>query len=133
MNGALSFMGHWAYKEGIRIQRTKKSRRALQDRNLIHHKKLASGTYLFGNPLKAEFNSRSHKRFYCIHGQIARSKQCWLTIFHSDDMSAFLDRQYTVFGEVTDGMETADAIVKLEKDGNDCPLQDAKMTKVTVT
>ena len=47
--------------------------------------------------------------------------------------SAFLDRQYTVFGEVTDGMETADAIVKLEKDGNDCPLQDAKMTKVTVT
>ena len=39
----------------------------------------------------------------------------------------------TVFGEVTDGMETADAIVKLEKDGNDCPLQDAKMTKVTVT
>ena len=47
--------------------------------------------------------------------------------------SAFLDRQYTVFGEVTDGMETADAIVKLEKDGNDCPLQDVKMTKVTVT
>ena len=30
--------------------------------------------------------------------------------------SAFLDRQYTVFGEVTDN-------VKLEKDGNDCPLQ----------
>ena len=27
--------------------------------------------------------------------------------------SAFLDRHYTVFGEVTDGMETADAIVKL--------------------
>ena len=54
-------------------------------------------------------------------------------IFHSDDRCAFLDRQYTVFGEVTDGMETADAIVKLEKDGNDCPLQDAKMTKVTVT
>ena len=41
--------------------------------------------------------------------------------------SAFLDRQYTVFGcDNCHGMETtSDAIVKLEKDGNDCPLQDA--------
>ena len=46
--------------------------------------------------------------------------------------SAFLDRQYTVFGEVTEGMDIADKIVKLQRDGNDCPLEKAQMIKVTV-
>ena len=47
--------------------------------------------------------------------------------------STFLDRQYTVFGEVIDGMEVADKIVNLPRDGNDCPKQDAKMLEVTIS
>ena len=47
--------------------------------------------------------------------------------------STFLDRQYTVFGEVVDGMEVADKIVNLPRDGNDCPKQEAKMLEVTIS
>jgi peptidyl-prolyl cis-trans isomerase B (cyclophilin B) len=43
-----------------------------------------------------------------------------------------LDRQYTVFGEVIEGMEVADKIVNLQKNENDCPLDEAKMLHVTV-
>ena len=47
--------------------------------------------------------------------------------------STFLDGQYTVFGEVTEGMEVADTIVNLPKNDNDCPLEEAKMLKVSVS
>jgi len=47
--------------------------------------------------------------------------------------STFLDRQYTVFGEVVEGMEVADKIVNLPRDGNDCPKQEAKMLEVTIS
>jgi peptidyl-prolyl cis-trans isomerase B (cyclophilin B) len=46
--------------------------------------------------------------------------------------SAFLDREYTVFGQVTEGMDVADKIVKVQKDGNDCPLEKVQMVKVTL-
>jgi peptidyl-prolyl cis-trans isomerase B (cyclophilin B) len=46
--------------------------------------------------------------------------------------SAFLDREYTVFGQVTEGMEIADIIVNVQKDGNDCPLEKVQMVKVTL-
>jgi peptidyl-prolyl cis-trans isomerase B (cyclophilin B) len=46
--------------------------------------------------------------------------------------SAFLDREYTVFGQVTEGMDVADKIVKVQKDGNDCPLEKVQMLKVTL-
>ena len=47
--------------------------------------------------------------------------------------STFLDRQYTVFGEVVDGIEVADKIVNLPRDGNDCPKQEVKMLEVTIS
>ena len=47
--------------------------------------------------------------------------------------STFLDKQYTVFGEVTEGMEVVDKIVNLPRDGNDCPEQEAKMLEVTIS
>jgi peptidyl-prolyl cis-trans isomerase B (cyclophilin B) len=47
--------------------------------------------------------------------------------------STFLDKQYTVFGEVTEGMEVADKIVNLPRDGNDCPEQEVKMLEVIVS
>lgn len=46
--------------------------------------------------------------------------------------STFLDRQYTVFGEVVEGMDIADKIVSLPRDRNDCPLDEAKMIQVKV-
>lgn len=40
----------------------------------------------------------------------------------------FLDGQYTVFGQVIQGLDVIDKIAKLPKDGRDRPLADAKMT-----
>jgi peptidyl-prolyl cis-trans isomerase B (cyclophilin B) len=47
--------------------------------------------------------------------------------------STFLDRQYTVFAEVVEGLEIADKIVNLPRDGNDCPLEEAKMLRITTS
>ena len=46
--------------------------------------------------------------------------------------STFLDKQYTVFGQVLEGMNVADKIVNLQRDKNDCPFQEAKILHVTV-
>ena len=43
-----------------------------------------------------------------------------------------LDGEYAAFGRVTEGMETADAIVSSPRDWSDKPRQDQRMKKVTV-
>lgn len=43
----------------------------------------------------------------------------------------FLDGDYTVFGEVVEGLEVIDKIAAVQTDGNDRPLEDVKM-KMTV-
>ncbi len=40
----------------------------------------------------------------------------------------FLDYEYTVFGQVVEGLEVIDKIAAVKKDRNDRPLQDIKMT-----
>ena len=47
--------------------------------------------------------------------------------------STFLDRQYTVFGRVLEGMTIADKIVNLPRDKNDCPLQEAKILRMSIS
>lgn len=42
----------------------------------------------------------------------------------------FLDQQYTVFGEVIDGLDVIDKIAAVKKDSRDRPLEDIKMTMV---
>lgn len=43
-----------------------------------------------------------------------------------------LDGQYAAFGKVLEGMETVDAIVSVERDQRDKPLEDQQMKKVEV-
>jgi peptidyl-prolyl cis-trans isomerase B (cyclophilin B) len=38
-----------------------------------------------------------------------------------------------VFAEVVEGLETADKIVNLARDNNDCPLEEAKMLRITTS
>ena len=86
-----------------------------------------------GYSINAEFSSRSHLRgiVSMARGTDVNSAGSQFFIVTSD--STFLDRQYTVFGEVIEGMDVADKIVNLPKNENDCPLQDVKMDKVTVS
>ena len=86
-----------------------------------------------GFNLKAEFNSRSHLRGIVSMARAADPDSAGSQFFivTSDDNTTALDRKYTVFAEVIEGMEVADTIVNLERDQNDCPLQEAKMIHVT--
>ena len=43
-----------------------------------------------------------------------------------------LDRQYTVFGRVSEGMDVADKIVAAKRDPNDNPLERVEMKRVFV-
>lgn len=85
-----------------------------------------------GYTIKAEFSSRSHHRGIVSMARAQDPNSAGSQFFIVTTDSTFLDRQYTVFGEVTDGMDVADKIVKLQRDGNDCPLQEAKMIHIKV-
>ena len=86
-----------------------------------------------GYNLKAEFNSRSHLRGIVSMARATDPDSAGSQFFIVTSDSTFLDRQYTVFGEVVDGMEVADKIVNLPRDGNDCPNQEVKMLEVTIS
>jgi len=86
-----------------------------------------------GYNLKAEFNTRSHLRGIVSMARATDPNSAGSQFFIITSDSTFLDRQYTVFGEVVDGMEVADKIVNLPRDSNDCPKQEAKMLEVTIS
>ena len=48
------------------------------------------------------------------------------------DDAPYLDGQYAAFGKVTEGMETADAIVSVPRDHMDKPYEDQRMKSVRV-
>jgi len=86
-----------------------------------------------GHNLKAEFSSRSHLRGIVSMARSTDPDSAGSQFFIVTSDSTFLDKQYTVFGEVVDGMEVADKIVNLPRDGNDCPKQEAKMLEVAIS
>jgi len=86
-----------------------------------------------GYNLKAEFNSRSHLRGIVSMARATDPDSAGSQFFIVTSDSTFLDKQYTVFGEVVGGIEVADKIVNLPRDGNDCPEQEVKMLEVTIS
>ena len=86
-----------------------------------------------GYNIKAEFNSRSHLRGIVSMARSTDPDSAGSQFFIVTTDSTFLDKQYTVFGEVTDGIEVTDKIVNLPRDANDCPSQEAKILQVTVS
>ena len=93
------------------------------------------GSWGMGGPgynVKAEFSSRSHLRGIVSMARAQDPDSAGSQFFIVTSDSAFLDRQYTVFGQVKEGMDVADKIVSMDKDGNDCPLEKIVMTKVTL-
>jgi len=86
-----------------------------------------------GYNIKAEFNTRSHLRGIISMARASDPDSAGSQFFIVTSDSTFLDRHYTVFGDVVEGMEVADKIVNLPRDGNDCPKQEAKMLEVTIS
>jgi len=86
-----------------------------------------------GYNLKAEFNSRSHLRGIVSMARSTDPDSAGSQFFIVTSDSTFLDRQYTVFAEVVEGLEIADKIVNLPRDGNDCPSEEAKMLRITTS
>jgi len=92
-------------------------------------------TWGMGGPsytIKAEFSSRSHHRGIVSMARAQDPNSAGSQFFIVTTDSTFLDRQYTVFGEVVEGIDIADKIVNLQRDRNDCPLEEAKMLHVKV-
>jgi cyclophilin family peptidyl-prolyl cis-trans isomerase len=53
-------------------------------------------------------------------------------IVTAEDGATHLDGGYTVFGEVVEGMDTADKIQKVATDRNDRPLEDVRIKKMKI-
>jgi len=76
-----------------------------------------TGGSKYGN-LKAEFNAEPHVRGVCSMARAASPDSANSQFFICFDDARFLDRQYTVWGKVTEGMENIDKIKRGE------PVQD---------
>ncbi len=64
--------------------------------------------------LKAEFNAEPHVRGVCSMARSSRPDSANSQFFICFDDASFLDKQYTVWGQVTSGMDNVDKIKKGE-------------------
>ena len=76
-----------------------------------------------GHRVKAEFNSKPHKRGVVSMARANDPDSAGSQFFICVADANFLDWQYTAFGEVESGMEVADRIVSARRDGRDNPLE----------
>ena len=67
-----------------------------------------------GKKLKAEFNKEPHVRGTCSMARSQNPDSADSQFFICFADARFLDNQYTVWGQVTDGMENVDALPKGE-------------------
>jgi cyclophilin family peptidyl-prolyl cis-trans isomerase len=89
-----------------------------------------SGTGMGGSDkpdLKAEFNNEPHVRGTCSMARTQVPDSANSQFFICFDDAGFLDRQYTVWGNVISGMEHVDALPKGEP-----PREPGKIVKATV-
>jgi peptidyl-prolyl cis-trans isomerase B (cyclophilin B) len=80
-----------------------------------------------GHQVKAEFNEKPHKRGILSMARAANPDSAGSQFFICVKDSPFLDRQYTVFGEVVSGMDVADKIVSQPRDPRDNPNERIEM------
>jgi len=89
-----------------------------------------TGTGMSGSKLpdlKAEFSAEPHIRGICSMARTSTPNSANSQFFICLDDARFLDKQYTVWGEVESGMEHVDALPKGEP-----PREPGKIVKATV-
>ena len=80
-----------------------------------------------GYNLEAEFSNLPHKRGTLSMARAAHPDSAGSQFFICVADAAFLDGQYTVFGEVTEGMDVVDEIVAQPRDSRDNPNERVEM------
>ena len=89
-----------------------------------------------GSTVPAEFNTKfTHKRGALAAARtggpsnpLKASSDCQFYIVEPEKGAHFLDNDYTIFGEVTEGFDVITKIASVQKDGSDRPVKDIKMT-----
>ncbi len=90
------------------------------------------GTGDAGYKIKAEFNDVPHTRGIVSMARGNHPDSAGTQFFIVLKDSPFLDGKYSVFGEIVEGLEVADAIVTQPRDSRDRPLENVVMAEVTV-
>jgi cyclophilin family peptidyl-prolyl cis-trans isomerase len=85
-----------------------------------------------GKNVAAEFNTVSHKRGIVSMARAQDPNSASSQFFIVVKDSPFLDRQYTVFGVVTKGMDVADKIVSAPRGESDRPNNPTTITKIVI-
>ena len=102
------------------------------DPNTISGDPSTWGTGNSGKNIPAEFNDVHHKRGIVSMARSNDPNSASSQFFICVADAGFLDRQYTVFGEVTKGMDVADKIVNAPRGAQDRPNSPTTIEKVVV-
>ena len=92
----------------------------------------AHGTGGPGYNVRQEFSKMKHKRGIVSMARAADPNSAGSQFFICVADSFFLDGQYTIFGEVIEGMDVVDEIVAAPRDGRDNPRERIEMKKVSI-
>jgi len=90
------------------------------------------GTGGSGKNIKAEFNNKSHIRGTLSMARSAHPDSASSQFFIGVAPAPNLDGKYSIFGEVTDGLDVVDKIVSVKTDARNNPLKSVVMQKVTI-
>jgi len=82
-----------------------------------------------GYQIKAEFNDTHHSRGILSMARSQDPDSAGSQFFICVADSGFLDKQYTAFGQVVQGMDVVDKIVNLPRNGQDMPTPDEAVMK----
>lgn len=102
------------------------------DPNTVSGDPATWGTGGSGKYLQAEFNDVHHARGVVSMARANDPNSASSQFFICVADAGFLDRQYTVFGEVTKGMDVADKIVSASRGANDRPNSPTTIEKVVI-
>jgi peptidyl-prolyl cis-trans isomerase B (cyclophilin B) len=97
------------------------------DPNSKSPNKASHGTGGPGYTVKAEFSDKAHKRGTLSMARAADPNSAGSQFFVCVADAPFLDKQYTVFGEVVSGMDVVDKIVSQPRDPRDNPNERIEM------
>jgi cyclophilin family peptidyl-prolyl cis-trans isomerase len=102
------------------------------DPNTVSGNTATWGTGGTGKMLAQEFNAVHHARGIVSMARSNDPNSASSQFFVCVADAGFLDKQYTVFGEVTKGMEVADKIVSAARNNQDRPNDPTAITKIVI-